>query len=224
MDWFRTRALHLLCMLFMRRAPKLTLDDRKEGLFRTFTGTALRAEGDVVSYTLPYPLHEFTRFLVREYPVLLHGTPNGELRELHPAEQTDHSGKRTTAVFATDDGIWPLYFATTHRSKYDGPISMRNAALAFGPHRRYYLFSLNREFHDADPFGSGMVLILPKEPFRQTDSRGARFPEWASPDPVAALARLAVKSGDFPFAGRIASHHRGEFFPLTWMLYRWRTR
>ncbi len=220
-------AARLLFGILLRREPPLAVDATKRAAFASAAAAVLTGEGGTLAWDLPYPKHEFTRYLAAHHPVLLHGTPRTGVERLEPAEQTLFDGSRATAVFATDDGIWPIFFATIDRARHRGSYSLRNAAMVVGrgaKERRYYLFSMDRDLRDADVRCQGEVLVLPRATFRQTGSGGVRFPEWVSDSAVMPLGRLAVGPEDFPFSGQISAHRLGEWFPLTWLLYRWRTR
>jgi hypothetical protein len=217
----------LLFQLLLRRAPPIDADPAKFEAFARLATQVMSAGGGVVAYDLPYPKHEFMYYLVTSHEALLHGTPRLDVVEFAPGQQTDYRGEPRAAVFATGDHVWPFFFATLNRDRFSGPLSLRNAAMVVGEgarQRRYYLFSVNRELRDASPFGPGAIYILPRETFQRTDNRTVHFPEWVSDVPVTPLARLDVSPEDFPFHDRIATHPRGEFFPLTWLLYRWRSR
>jgi hypothetical protein len=187
----------------------------------------MEGRGEAITYTLPYPKHEFLYYLATQHEILLHGTPRLDVDVFLPRQQTDYRGQPRAAVFATDDRVWPFFFASLHREAAEGPVSLRNAAMVVGEglrQGRYYLFSVNREFLSPGTFGQGAIYILPRKTFVRTDTRPVYFPEWISEQPVRPLARLDVDPADFPLAGRIAAHRRGEWFPATWLLYRWRTR
>lgn len=220
-------AARLLFGPLLRREPPLALDAAKRAAFESRAARVLSGEGPILEWDLAYPKHEFTRYLVAHHPVLLHGTPRTGVERLEPAEQTLFDGTSATAVFASDDGIWPIFFATIDRGQYSGPYSLRNAAMVAGRgagERRHYLFSMNRELRDAGVSCEGVVLILPRATFRPTGSGAVRFPEWVSDVAVTPLGRLEVGPEDFPFHGRISAHRLREWLPLTWLLYRWRTR
>lgn len=220
-------AANLALRALLRPPPAMELPPAKRDAFDAMAARVLAGNGESLGWNLPYPLHEFTRYLVRNCPVLLHGTPREDVSALEPAGQTDYSGERVTAVFASDDGIWPLFFATIDRQRYPGPYSLRNAAMVVGQgpgERRWYLFSMSRGIRRADVFAEGALLILPRETFRPTSSGTVRFSEWVSETGVRPYAKLPVSPADFPFHRRISAHGEGEWFPLTWLLYRWRTR
>jgi hypothetical protein len=220
-------AARLVFGLLLRREPLPVLDPAKRSAFESAAAAVLAGDGATLAWEWPYPKHEFTRYLVAHHPVLLHGTPRTGVERLEPAEQTLANGRRATAVFATDDGIWPIFFATIDRAGYPGPYSLRNAAMVVGrgvKERRYYLFSMDHELHRARVLSTGEVLVLPRATFRETGLGTVRFPEWVSDAAVEPLGRLEVGPEDFPFQGQISAHRPGEWFPLTWLLYRWRTR
>lgn len=220
-------AARLLFGLLLRPEPLLAMDAAKRAAFESAAAVVLTGEGRTLAWDLPYPKHEFTRYLAAHHPVLLHGTPRTGVERLEPAEQTLFDGSRATAVFATDDGIWPIFFATIDRARHRVPYSLRNAAMVVergAKERRYYLFSMDRDLHDADVRCRGEVLVLPRATFRQTGSGAVRFPEWVSDSAVTPLGRVEVGPEDFPFRGQISAHRLGEWFPLTWLLYRRRTR
>ncbi len=214
----------MLFKLLLRGAPRFELTPEKRAAFEAFARRLLEAGRPAAEWDLPYPKHEFTRYLVQDFPVLLHGSPR-ELDHLQPSQQTDFSGAATTAVFATDDGIWPLFFATLDRAKAPARWSLRNAAMVTGNGKpRFYMFSVDRVTLEAAPFGPGFIHIVPRASFRPTSARAVHFPEWVSHEVVASLARLPIEPSDFPFRSHVAGHRWGEFFALTWVLYRWRTR
>jgi hypothetical protein len=142
--------------------------------------------------------------------VLLHGTSDRAIEVFRPRRQTDFDGRPVEAVFATSDGIWPLFFAVTDRR---GIRTTRNLCL----HRdgaAYYYFSI-----DADPahvWRTGTLYVLPRAPFRPH----ADGTEWTSPEPVRPLARLEIEPDDFPFRDRVFQFEPGE--PLVRTLLRLR--
>jgi hypothetical protein len=226
-DGLTVLGARLLFGLLLRPGPPLDLDAKKRAAFETKAVAVLAGGAAKLEWDLPWPKHEFTRYLVANHPVLLHGTPRAGAPRLEPARQTLFDGKTATAVFAADDGIWPLFFATIDRARHEGPYSLRNAAMVVGHGsnpRRFYLFSMDRGLAGADVGCEGEVLVLPRAPFRPASTGVVRFPEWVSEVTVEPLARLEVEPKDFPFHDRISAHRLREWSPLTWLLYRWRTR
>lgn len=179
-----------------------------------------------LKYELPYPLHEFLRYLALRGDVLFRGMPGPPLAVLEPTVNTDAHQREVRAVFASGDPLWALFFGTLRQRDAGVPISIRNAAIAVGrgPNpRRYYYFSLNREYAALDPWTDGTMYLLPREGFRPVTNSAVRFDEWLSTEPVRPLATLAIAPADLPFRDRIATHDRHEPMWKTWLLYRRRT-
>ncbi len=171
--------------------------------------------GDFIDYQLPYPKHEFLRFLVDRYPVLLHGSVNSQIARLEPRRQTLFDGPTVEAVFATSDGLWPCFYATMPRP-HGVPSSIRNGGLAVqGPSgkRTFYFFSLSDTIADR-PWQSGAVYILPRAPF---EMQSPTWQEWTSPEPVRPLAKLAIDPDDFPLRHAVGRHGLEESSVQFWL-------
>jgi hypothetical protein len=156
-------------------------------------------------WNLAAPKHEFLRWLVDSCDVLLHGSNRRHVPVFEPRAQTDYADEPAHAVFATSDGIWPIYFAIANRRVVT---SLINDCIHDGESTRYF-FSVATDPEGIDPWTGGLVYILPREPF--TVSHGSA--EWTSPTPVRPLASLAVEPDDFPFIDVVHRHARGESEP-----------
>lgn len=158
-----------------------------------------RAGDGLMDYTLDVPKHEFLSYLVHERGYLLHGTATPGLDEVKPMVAVDYDARRLEAVFATSDGIWPLFFAALDRGRagslWNGCYHIRRGSVV----HRYYFFFTEADPHDESIWREGAVYVLPREPFERTWIPN----EWVSPQPVRAGARLAVSSSDFPFKERV---------------------
>jgi hypothetical protein len=72
-------------------------------------------EGGEVDYHLPVPKWWFLHHLVT-HGFLLHGSNEREIAEFETRANFDaHNVRRVDAVFASDDAIWPIYFAVVNR-------------------------------------------------------------------------------------------------------------
>jgi hypothetical protein len=167
--------------------PPLRLDPEKEARFAE-QWRRLRAGG---AYDLGDPKHEFLRWLVAHEDVLLHGSNRVAGERLEPRDQLDAIDRPVRGVFASPDGIWPLFFAIADRS--------RTRLLFNGCERRngrgVYFFAVGT---DEDPWTRGTVFVLPRAGFRRTHGF-----EWLSEEPVEPLARIDVEPADFPFVDRV---------------------
>jgi hypothetical protein len=148
------------------------------------------------------PKHEFLRWVVESQPVLLHGSNRRDVAVFEPRAQTDYADEPTHAVFATSDGIWPIYFAIADRRVVR---SLINDCVHDEGGARYF-FSVATDPDGIDPWTSGVVYLLPREPF--TVSHGSS--EWTSPTPVRPLASVTVKPDDFPFIEAVHRHALSE--------------
>lgn len=133
--------------------------------------------------------------------MLLHGSA-AEIEVFEPREQTDWDGRPTRAVFATSDGIWPIFFAIADRRAV---ASLRNGCLPTRHGSRYW-FSVEPKAGAAEVWRDGYVYVLPREPFR-THPLAA---EWTTPVAVTPLTRFPVGPHDFPFLDRVGRHERSE--------------
>jgi hypothetical protein len=170
-------------------APPLELDRERAESFAALAERVRSARGANVEYDLPYPLHEFTRFLVDHDDVLLHGAADPSIDRFEPRRQTDFDDELVHAVFASSDGIWPLFFAVLDRARIR---ATRNTCL-HAADGSYYYFAL--DVAPRDVWTRGTLYVLPRGPFRQH----ADGTEWTSVEPVHPLARIAIDPDDFPF-------------------------
>jgi len=111
----------------MLTAPSAASDD---AAFERLVHAVDEAGGTEVDYDIAAPKHAFFRFLLERRPVLLHGTGDPGIERFEPQRQTDYDNKWTNAVFATDDPIWPIFFATVNRPVARSLINAAAAATA----------------------------------------------------------------------------------------------
>jgi hypothetical protein len=191
-------------------APVLALDARKRTAFDTLYQAALdQGPNSVIDYRAGYPKHEFLTYLVEHKGVLLHGSNNGGITRLKPKWQTDYLGKPVKAIFATPDGIWPMFFAILDREVYQG--SLQNGCFWVhapeGAAHKCYHFSINAAAVAHAPWTDGTIYVVPRDSFqRGHDLADQPLEEWTSSEPAEPLARLPVSPQDFPFLDQIEGH------------------
>jgi hypothetical protein len=176
--------------------------DADEAAFDRLARAVDGAGGAEVAYGAAAPKHAFFRYLLERRPVLLHGTGDPGIERFGPRRQTDYDNEWTNAVFATDDPIWPIFFAVVNR-----PVarSLINAcSRRYG--KSHYYFSIGMDPKSADAWRRGWIYVLPRETFRLHPSG----PEWLSPVAVRPLARLSVEPADFPFLDDVTQHSLDE--------------
>jgi hypothetical protein len=167
------------------------------------------------SVAVPEPRLEFLRWLAENRPVVFHGSPRDDLREL----STERQSRDTTAwgnqraVYASADPVWAIYFACLRRD--GGWTGTRNGSMGRvgGPlYPRRYFFVHNRGSASADRFGPGSLYLLSPSTFvaDQPLAGAVDTAHLVSHEPVKPLARLDVTPADFPFRDRIRYHRDGE--------------
>jgi hypothetical protein len=155
--------------------------------------------GEAVSYTPDAPRWWFLHHLVRR-GFVLHGSNSTTIDEFEPRGNFDaHNVRHVEGVFASDDAIWPIYFATADRT--GGRRGLINWCEHTGAGARY-LFALEGEPSWVD----GMVYALPSETFEPTPSTR----ELVSLVAVRPRLRVAVSPADFPLRDRTIGFRRGE--------------
>ncbi len=227
LTWLKARSASLVLGHLFLSLPELELDEPKVRAFEQLFQSAVRVGGgDVIDYSCDHPKADFLRYLVSHKGVLLHGSNSEDVDILLPKRQLDFNGRPMTAVFASGDGVWPIFFAVLDHDRFRG--SMRNGCFVIadgkGSDRRFYFFSINREMLPQRPWKDGMIYVLPREPFSQTSRGAVRFDEWASEEPVQPLAKLPVSPADFPFLPNVAGHDEKESIYISWLRYRRRQR
>ena len=178
--------------------PRLTDEDRA-AFDRLLAATP---EGGEIAYDLPQPNWWFLHHAIAS-GLLLHGTNEGGLDELGTRPNDDAYGAPVDAVFASDDAIWPLYFATVRRA------GLRYGYINWAAHVRgasRYVFSIGADPSDPGSWSDGTIYLLPGASFRRT--RMSR--ELVSDAPMRPRATLHVTPDDFPFRDRTIEHGRGD--------------
>jgi len=157
--------------------------------------------GGLVEYALPQPKWWFFHHLIR-HGFLVHGSNEPAIEEFEPRPQHDAHGVPVDAVFASDDAIWPIYFAVVNRPVAQSYINWCEHA----GDRSRYLFSIGSDPRDGRSWTTGTIYLLPRSTFRQTpDSR-----ELVSDQPVRPRARVTVTPDDFPFRKQTRRHNRTD--------------
>jgi hypothetical protein len=166
----------------------------------------------VIQYDLPYHKAEFLRYVVEQYPVLLHGSFDTTIKMLEPRQANDtiKSFGNQKAVYAVVDPILPIFYAIRDIQGKGFSNSIQSGCrttISNGVTTREYFFRLHPDDLKNQPWADGMVYILPKEGFVQgINERGNPIDEWASPVPVKPLAKLPVTPADFPYLDQVATY------------------
>lgn len=210
----------LLKMLFYQ-GPNLDFSDDESGEYEKLFEDARHGDG-VIRYASPYPKHRFIQYISKYKDVLVHGTNHGEITTFEPRKQTLYNGQQVEAVFASKDGIWPVFFAILDREKMYG--SIRNGCFELNKINKYYFFSINQETHAHDPWTNGTIYFLPKTSFNKVGGGIVTFDEWISETSVVPLAKIDVEKEDFYFHHKVSVHKSVESLYKTWLLYKLRKK
>jgi hypothetical protein len=163
--------------------------------------THARANGGVIdASSTAFPAHELLTHLVERHGLLLHGTNHTELDIIKPRPARDF-GTRVEAVAATDDGIWPLFYAVVARERVEGVFT---ACMHLGRPpslRRFYLFRVfGADPHNETTWTHGAVYAVPRNGFRREWGN-----EWLRNSEVTPVLRVLVRPNDFPIRHAVAS-------------------
>jgi hypothetical protein len=160
------------------------------------------APGATVAYELAQPKWWFLHHAL-DGGFLLHGSNEGGIDEFRTRQTFDAHGAPIDAVFASDDAVWPLYFAVVNRDALDA--GYINWCEHVRDESRYF-FSIGADPGDERSWRGGTVYLLPSETFAPTPSSR----EFVSPAAVRPRARLPVAPDDFPFRAQTLGHRRGD--------------
>jgi hypothetical protein len=167
---------------------------------------AATPEGCEIGYDGPRPKWVFLHHLLQR-GYLLHGSNEAGIEEFRTRSQWDAHGNPIEALFASDDAIWPLYFAVVRRE--GNTYGYINWCVHVRDESRY-LLSIGRDPRQPEAWTEGWIYVLPGDTFEPTpESR-----ELVSLVPVRPRARLRVEPDDFPFRRRTMEHGKGAT-PLT---------
>jgi hypothetical protein len=155
--------------------------------------------GGTVDYTIDAPRWWFLHHLIRR-GFVLHGSNNTGIEEFEPRGNFDaHNARHVEGVFASDDAIWPIYFATADRRNEPRGLINWCEHIANGAR---YLFALEGEPSWID----GMIYALPSETFEATPSSR----ELVSFVAVRPRLRVPVTPDDLPLRDKAIGFRRGE--------------
>jgi len=129
--------------------------------------------------------------------VVFHGSNAGSIEVFEPRSQLTAHDRPVTAVFATPDPLWAMFFAVTDTVRAIGRWNMCLLPAESGLPRARYFFAVRGEPRTV--WGEGAVYVLPKDTFVPSDIPA----EWISFEPVRPLELIPVGRDDFPFADRV---------------------
>jgi len=182
------------------------------------------SSGDVVDYSLAFPKWQFLSYICETKNLVLHGSQNLEIEVVEPRQANDIKAfSNQSAIYATTDGIWVLYFAILDRGKYPD-MTLFNSCLQVRTSQEQlseplYFFSITHSILLQKPWCIGAVYILPRQTFTQEPAQQVQgteiiFPHWIGSKPVRPVAKLIVEPDDFPFLNQIHGHNNKTLFRM----------
>ncbi|MBP1996513.1 hypothetical protein [Paenibacillus eucommiae] len=211
----------IIFRLLFYRFPQLAYSQEEIEEYEKMYSKALTSKSEI-KYSSNFPKLHFIQYIASTKKVVLHGSNHKGINEFEPRRQTLFNGKYEEAVFATRDGIWPIFYAVFDRNKLVG--NFRNACISSDLKYNYYFFSLTRETILSNPWTSGMLYFLPEETFEKVNHSLVPFDEWISKSPVAPLTKIEVEPEDFYFINKVSYHNPKESVIVSWFLYKLRTK
>lgn len=215
----KTKLIIFIMNLLFYRSPKISFSEQEIDEYNLIFNDAINRDG-LINYTSQFSKQRFIQYIASNKNVLLHGSNNKMITEFEPRRQTLYNGKYVNAVFATKDGLWPVFYAILDKTKVSRNI--RNGCLETINGNKFYFFSLTQETYLNNPWTNGMIYFVPHETFTKASNEIVSFDEWISKEPVRPIAKLVVDWTDFYFLNRITIHHYNEPIIKTWLLYKWR--
>lgn len=218
----------LLLRLLFYKAPEFRFSEEEKQEYESMYKEAI-ACGGTIQYKSKFPKHRFIQYIIDYKNLLVHGSNTHTIEQFTPKQQTLYNGKLVEAVFASDDGIWSVFYAVFDRSKLVN--NFRNGSISAGASKsRYHYYSFDQLTSKKSPWINGTLYFLPGESFISAakiinpESKGIIFHEWISDAPVQPIAKLEVKPEDFYFLDKVASHKDRESVLRTWLFYKWRRK
>jgi hypothetical protein len=172
--------------------PSIPADAARQEVFDELIADARARDGVVDVAACPYPLHELLTHLVVEHRLLLHGSNHRELEVLEPRPARD-GATTLRAVVASDDAVWPLFYAVLDRERVPRIFSACTHLGRQPRARRFYLFAIEGSPTAAASWTAGTMYALRRDGFRREWGN-----EWVSAGAVRPELRVPVEPGDFP--------------------------
>lgn len=197
------------------KRPSADLDESTQLAFAELLKTTLSLGGcPTIHVPLPWQKWQFLCYVADQHDIALHGSgdPNIDLFEPRQSNDVNDFGNQK-AVYAASDGLWAMFFAIVDRPRV---MSVANACIRLeeesgAVHGPLYVFSVSQSALPSQPWRTGTVYLLPRQPFitQPPAAFGANkvhIAQLASLLPVQPLAKVTVTPADFPLLPQIRGH------------------
>jgi len=186
--------------------PRIVTDPARREAFDALVADARAGDGTVDAAACPYPVHELLTHLVTAHHLLLHGSNDAALDVLDPRPAQDYDTE-LLAVVATDDGIWPIFYAVVAREGIEEVFTACTHLGRGSRLRRFYMFAMGADPNLPTSWTQGVVYALPRTGFRREWGH-----EWVNPEPVRPVLRIPVGPEDFPLRDAVVGLSSPEEF------------
>jgi len=214
----KKRLYNLLLRLLLFPSPPINLTSNEKEQFELLFERLSKADVPKLEYNLPIPKYKFLSYIAENKQLILHGSNHPSIHTFEPRNQTLFNGKPVSAVFATKDPIWSIFYAVFRKESVYS--NFRNGCISADNRHKYHFYSLTYETFRNNPWTNGTVYILPEKTFRNVESGTILFDEWVSQEPVSPIGKITVEPTDFYFLSKVASHHAKESLLKSWCLYK----
>ncbi|WP_069201894.1 hypothetical protein [Bacillus niameyensis] len=199
----------------------MTISKKEENLFNNLLENSLKRPDKTIDYKLAIPKYKFLYYATKQKSFVLHGSNNKYIDSFEPRKQTLYNGKWTTAVFATKDPIWPIFYAIFNKEKIVG--NMRNGSVSANGKKPFHFYSLTKPTLQNEPWTNGMIYLLQEDSFRHISQGTIQFDEWISDEAIEPIAKIEVEPDDFYFLNKVATHRSDESVMKAWLFYKIRS-
>jgi hypothetical protein len=108
---------------------------------------AIQENEILIEYNFPYPKYRFLHYLSLQGNYVFHGSNHPDITSFKPKQQTLYNNELISAVFATTEPLWSMFYAVVNRDKMVG--NFRNGCI-IGRNRKYHFYSLSKSTFNAD--------------------------------------------------------------------------
>jgi hypothetical protein len=194
---------------YWMKCPDLEINNAEKLFFDSIFEDIIKSgKNQMINYASLTPKWKFLSYITRQYPYVLHGSGNSNIKIFEPRQPVDVTTfGNQKAVYAAADGIWPIFYALLNRTKH--PMSLCNGCIYIkdadeilsGP---FYFFAISKNALEQRPWQTGTIYILPKDTFQTQPDEAVEgnkiyIPQLASIVEVRPVARIQVGPEDFPF-------------------------
>jgi hypothetical protein len=210
----------ILLRIILKRAPQFQYTAEEVQAYNRMYDAAIEGQA-AIAYNGKFPKYRFIQYISETRNVLLHGSNHKQIEQFEPRQQTLYDGQLTEAVFATKDGIWPVFYAILNKSKVIK--NFRNGSIRHvKSNRNYHFYSIDQASDHQDLWLSGAIYFLEDKTFTGTTGTVLSFNEWTSVVAVRPITKLEVDPSDFYYLHHVSIHNDKESMLRTYISYKLR--